>query len=55
MSRPFETLCDNPAWARATPHVSVLIPFLRDDPTSLLAALDREAGAAGRGGRTGHP
>ena len=36
---------DNPAWADARPTVSVLIPFLRDDPSVLLAALDREAGA----------
>ncbi len=31
---------DNPAWAAATPALSVLIPFLRDDPCDLLAALD---------------
>ena len=37
------TIADNPAWADARPTVSVLIPFLRDDPTTLLAALDREA------------
>jgi hypothetical protein len=36
---------DNPAWADAAPTLSVLIPFLRDDPTALLDVLDREAGA----------
>ena len=36
------TIADNPAWADATPMVSVLVPFLRDDPSALLAALDRE-------------
>ena len=40
---------DNAAWASATPTVSVLTPFLRDDPTDLLACLEREAAAlAGR-------
>jgi glycosyltransferase involved in cell wall biosynthesis len=34
------TLVDNAAWAGAAPKLSVLIPFLRDDPTRLLAALD---------------
>ena len=34
---------DNPAWARAKPQLSVLIPFLRDDPAPLLRALDLEA------------
>ena len=39
---------DNPAWAAAAPTLSVLIPFLRDDPTRLLQALDGEAaGLAG--------
>ena len=33
---------DNAAWAGATPGLSVLIPFMRDDPTPLLRALDRE-------------
>ncbi len=37
------TLHDNPAWADAAPTLSVLIPFLRDDPSRLLQALDREA------------
>jgi glycosyltransferase involved in cell wall biosynthesis len=31
---------DNVAWADAAPKLSVLIPFHRDDPTRLLAALD---------------
>ena len=35
------TLVDNAAWANAAPKLSVLVPFLRDDPTRLLAALDR--------------
>ncbi|MBX9615385.1 MAG: glycosyltransferase [Caulobacteraceae bacterium] len=43
MSRPM--LTDNAAWRRARPAVSVLIPFLRDDPSDLLQLLDEEAGA----------
>lgn len=39
---------DNAAWAGASPRVSVLMPFLRDDPVELLAALGREAGAVGQ-------
>ncbi|MGH7028211.1 glycosyltransferase family 2 protein [Brevundimonas sp.] len=42
MSAPAQTW-DNAAWATARPALSVLVPFLRDDPTSLLALLDREA------------
>lgn len=38
-------LDDSPAWAEARPTVSVLMPFLRDDPAALLALLDREAEA----------
>lgn len=34
---------DNTAWAAATPVLSVLMPFLRDDPSELLRMLDREA------------
>lgn len=34
---------DNAAWAVAAPALSVLIPFLRDDPTDLLARLEAEA------------
>ena len=34
---------DNAAWKAARPAVSVLIPFLRDDPAELLALLDEEA------------
>ncbi|MET4684476.1 glycosyltransferase family 2 protein [Brevundimonas faecalis] len=37
------SLHDNAAWAGASPDLSVLIPFLRDDPTELLALLEREA------------
>lgn len=36
---------DNPTWATATPRLSVLIPFLRDDPEALMRLLDREAQA----------
>jgi glycosyltransferase involved in cell wall biosynthesis len=36
---------DNPAWADATPRISVLIPFLRDDPADLLGRLTAEATA----------
>lgn len=39
------TLTDNSAWTVAASTVSVLIPFLRDDPRDLLALLDREAAA----------
>jgi glycosyltransferase involved in cell wall biosynthesis len=35
-------IIDNAAWAGATPLVSVLIPFYRDDPVRLLAALGAE-------------
>ena len=40
MSRPVIT--DNAARRRAKPAVSVLIPFLRDDPSELLQLLDEE-------------
>jgi glycosyltransferase involved in cell wall biosynthesis len=43
MSRPTETLYDNHAWTAVTPRLSVLIPFLRDDPGRLIEALDRES------------
>ncbi len=36
---------DNARWPHATPRLSVLIPFHRDDPRQLLATLDREARA----------
>jgi glycosyltransferase involved in cell wall biosynthesis len=42
-------IVDNPAWSRhgvqmaPAAKLSVLIPFFRDDPCALLAALDREA------------
>ncbi len=36
-------LTDSPAWKAARPAISVLIPFLRDDPAELLALLDEEA------------
>jgi glycosyltransferase involved in cell wall biosynthesis len=38
-----EWTVDNVAWARARPRLSVLIPFLNDDPRELLTALDSEA------------
>lgn len=34
---------DNRAWRSATPTLSVLIPFLHDDPEALIGLLDREA------------
>ena len=36
-------MTDSPAWKVARPAVSVLIPFLRDDPADLLELLDEEA------------
>ena len=36
-------MTDSPAWKTAKPAVSVLIPFLRDDPAELLNLLDEEA------------
>ena len=44
---PCATLLDNARYAAAAPRLSVLIPFYRDDPRPLLAALDREAAALG--------
>jgi glycosyltransferase involved in cell wall biosynthesis len=38
-----ERLVENRAWPSAQPTISVLIPFLHDDPTRLLAGLDQEA------------
>jgi glycosyltransferase involved in cell wall biosynthesis len=38
---PQATIIDNAAWAGAAPKLSVLIPFFGDDPSRLLAALDR--------------
>jgi glycosyltransferase involved in cell wall biosynthesis len=37
-------MVQNAAWAGAAPRLSVLIPFFRDDPSGLLAALDRGTG-----------
>ncbi|MEQ7155358.1 glycosyltransferase family 2 protein [Brevundimonas aurifodinae] len=45
MSRPI--LTDNARRRAAKPAVSVLIPFLRDDPGELLGLLDEEAAALG--------
>lgn len=36
-------MTDSPAWKASKPAVSVLIPFLRDDPAELLGLLDEEA------------
>lgn len=36
-------MTDSPAWKSARPAISVLIPFLRDDPAELLDLLDEEA------------
>lgn len=38
---PNAVITDNAAWADVTPKLSVLIPFFRDDPTQLLAALSQ--------------
>jgi len=40
-----ETVTDNGPWKRAKPALSVLIPFFRDDPVELAAALDEESAA----------
>jgi glycosyltransferase involved in cell wall biosynthesis len=37
-----EGVTDNAGWKAAKPAISILIPFYRDDPRRLLAALDRE-------------
>lgn len=42
MSAPAK-MTDSPAWKAAKPAISVLIPFLRDDPAELLNLLDEEA------------
>jgi glycosyltransferase involved in cell wall biosynthesis len=34
-------IVENQAWSSAAPRLSVLIPFFRDDPSRLIAALDR--------------
>jgi glycosyltransferase involved in cell wall biosynthesis len=36
---------DNPAWSPAGPILSVLTPFLRDDPAALIRLLEQEADA----------
>ena len=46
-ARPPEWVVDNAGWAGAEPSLSVLIPFLRDDPRALLAALDLQSGLDG--------
>lgn len=42
-----ETLTANPAWAEATPTLSVLVPFFRESPTGLLRALDQVSAPEG--------
>ena len=46
-AQPLAWTVDNPAWAHAAPALSVLIPFLRDDPSPLLAALSAQAARLG--------
>ncbi len=41
-AHPQAWVIDNAAWADARPRLSVLIPFFRDDPSALLAALDAQ-------------
>ncbi|MGZ8364574.1 MAG: glycosyltransferase family 2 protein [Caulobacteraceae bacterium] len=41
-AQPQEWVVDNAAWAKAKPCLSVLIPFLNDDPRRLIAAVDAE-------------
>ena len=45
MNTASETLVETKAWAAARPALSVLIPFYRDDPRRLLAALDLQSEA----------
>ena len=42
-----EWILDNTAWPGSSPTLSVLIPFLNDDPRRLIRALDTEAAALG--------
>ncbi|HEX8232909.1 MAG TPA: glycosyltransferase family A protein [Caulobacteraceae bacterium] len=44
---PHEWIVDNDTRATAEPRLSVLIPFLRDDPSRLLASLCRQADEIG--------
>ncbi len=41
-----DAIIDNTAWDSAEARLSVLIPFFRDDPSQLLAALDQEGAPA---------
>ena len=43
MTEPVPTQIWNEAWPAAKPRLSVLIPFLRDDPCALIAALSRQS------------
>jgi glycosyltransferase involved in cell wall biosynthesis len=45
MNTASETLVETKAWAAARPALSMLIPFYRDDPRRLLAALDLQSEA----------
>jgi len=40
-------MSDSPTYAAVQPILSVLIPFLKDDPAALLDRLDTEAPALG--------
>ena len=44
---PREALTQSAGWDAATPVLSVLIPFFRDDPAPLLGSLEREASRLG--------
>ncbi len=46
-ARVQEWVVDNRAWAPARPRLSVLAPYLHDDPRPLMAALGREAASLG--------
>lgn len=48
MTRKTVARLDNARWKGKRPALSVLIPFLRDDPSELLALLDEEAASVGR-------
>ncbi len=48
MSRKRVIVTDNARWKGKRPALSVLIPFLRDNPSELLQLLDEEAESVGR-------
>lgn len=47
-ARKTRAMTENAAWKGARPALSVLIPFFRDDPTTLITALADEALSLGR-------